>query len=276
MWYCLYRMRLIEYPLRPGVMLRGLLAEPSSSARRHLVVCVHGFERCATTEKKFTAISEALVERGHAVLRLDAEGCGISDGSFETMTVGQQAEQMGKVIDSLVSTDVLCSFIGHSLGACVVAEALQCLDPVRLGRVVLFGPALDQASLRRYWFVTAEMKKQDASALVTWEQYRTHLDEHAYQQDCALPIRLVKTHRLGDAYFQEVKDRDYSPLFKTIPAEQFLVVHGEQDTAVPLASVSVSSKRLIVPGGDHDLERPDWVESWLPTVVDFFESVGAE
>ena len=265
-------MRLIAYPLRPKVMLRGLLAEPEGVSQKHLVVCVHGFERFTTAEKKFTVLSETLVKQGHTVLRIDAEGCGISDGTFETMTVAKQAQDLMNVINQLSTEEWSYSFVGHSLGACVIAECLsQISDLQRLRSLILFGPALDQAALRRYWFVISDMKQKDPACVVTWENHRAYLDEAAYQQDAALPIHQLKTHRLGPAYFQEVKDRDYTSLLQRVPQERILIVHGDQDPAVPISSVHLASQRLVISGGDHDLERPDWVEAWLPVVTRFVD-----
>jgi hypothetical protein len=49
-----------------------------------------------------------------------------------------------------------------------------------------------------------------------------------------------------------------------------LHVHGEFDLSAPPESLGTEfPNRIIVKGGDHDLERPDFWEQWFPKAVEF-------
>jgi hypothetical protein len=61
---------LLEMPNNKNQNLRGIISTPDNQIQGG-VICLHGFERCSTTEKKFKALSDSLVKKKIAVLRLD-------------------------------------------------------------------------------------------------------------------------------------------------------------------------------------------------------------
>ena len=80
---------------------------------------------------------------------------------------------------------------------------------------------------------------------------------------------MMKENYIRPDYYLEAKDLDFSHSFDSLK-EKILHVHGECDLKVPLESLSVEfPNRIIVSGGDHDLERPDFWEQWFPKAIDF-------
>lgn len=62
--------QLLEFLNGENKILRGILALPNKEIHK-TIICLHGFERCSSTEKKFKTLSDSLVEKKAAVLRLD-------------------------------------------------------------------------------------------------------------------------------------------------------------------------------------------------------------
>ena len=78
---------------------------------------------------------------------------------------------------------------------------------------------------------------------------------------------MTKEHWLGNSYFLENLDQDYNNDLKKI-SQRIFVVHGDRDDKVPIKSNSIKPN-IVVSGGDHDLQRPDMIEQWLPQVIKF-------
>jgi pimeloyl-ACP methyl ester carboxylesterase len=261
--------QLIEFPNNEGVYLRGILLLPDSEVLS-TVICLHGFERCSTTEKKFKALSDDLVEKDTAVLRLDFSGCGLSDGDFRFTTVERQAEDLLEAVRKLKNNigDLKINFVVHSLGACVLATKIGELSD-QIGKIVLIAPALNQKELLRYWFVTSKMKKSNSEVEITWHNYRQYLDEDAFLKDSSRNNRMTKLNYIEAKYFLENKDVDFSDRFQDLNS-RILHVHGLKDKAVPIESLSLNfDNQIIIENGDHDLERPDQFEQWKDEAVDF-------
>ena len=50
-------------------------------------------------------------------------------------------------------------------------------------------------------------------------------------------------------------------------------IHGNKDDKAPLENLNVEFKnKIIIKGGDHDLERPDMMEQWIKNAVDFIKN----
>jgi pimeloyl-ACP methyl ester carboxylesterase len=260
---------LIEFINQEKQKLRGILSSPDDQIQK-LVICLHGFERCASTEKKFTLLSDRLAQNGSAVLRLDFLGCGLSDGDFRLTTIDRQAEDLVfifKEITKQLQQDKISVF-AHSLGACVLARTIDELQS-KIDKVVLIAPALNQKDLMRYWFVSSENKKTGSKTEITWENYRQYLDETSFQEDCKKTNKMVKSDYIDSKYFLENKDLDFSSKFDGIK-NKVLHIHGSKDTAVPIQSLNVIfDHQIIIPEGDHDLEKPNYRDKWLVPTIEF-------
>jgi pimeloyl-ACP methyl ester carboxylesterase len=259
-------MKLIEFG-DDGV-LRGILQNPGKGSPQG-VVFVGGFERLGTAEPKFRDLSNLLYDSGVPSLRFDFSGLGLSEGEFKGSTLDRWVHELGQAYDALVShtgiSDVY--IVAHSLGACIAGKLIE-ERPESIRGGVLIAPALNQRDLMRYWFVTSQNKK-NPNVEVSWNNYKGLLDEDAFQSDCNNPDKASKFNIIGSAYFIGSNSKDYSDLFHGLE-NSFLHVHGSKDAAVPLESVSVKFKeRLIVSGGDHDLEKFDHRTTWTKSALDY-------
>lgn len=261
--------KLLEFPNKEGQNLRGILTFPSGEIVKS-AVCLHGFERCSTTEKKFKTLSDILVKKMVATLRFDFSGCGLSDGDFSLTTIDRQGDEFLNALKKLKkeTKNQKINVVAHSLGACVLANKIEEAKS-QIEKIILIAPALNQRGLLRYWFVTSQMKKLNPDIEITWQNYKEYLDKNAFMEDCQRKNRMTKANYIGASYFLEEKDLDFSELLKD-PDLNILHIHGSKDIAVPMESLNIRfENQIIVEGGDHNLEKPDKMEEWKNKAADF-------
>lgn len=261
--------KLLEISNGENQNLRGIISMPDDQIQKG-VICLHGFERCSSTEKKFKALSDSLVEKMMAVLRLDFSGCGLSDGDFRFTKIEKQADDFVIALRNLKSEigQERINVVAHSLGACILATKI---DEVKdeIEKIILIAPALNQKDLMRYWFVTSQMKKSNPEIEITWQNYKQYLDESAFQKDCERTDKMTKANYIEPKYFLEAKDFDFSNKFDSLK-DKILHIHGSKDIAVPIESLNITfDNQIIIENGDHDLEKPNQLEQWKNKAVDF-------
>lgn len=254
--------KLINFQNSLGGLLRGILVDANSKKG---VICLHGFERNASAEPKFKFLSDSLAKKGISSFRFDYAGTGISDGNFSDMTVEKMVGDLESAIktfkDETKITEI--GLVAHSLSACVVGEYLKKRNDLPY-KVVLLAPALNQKELLRYYFSTNSNKDKE----ITWQNYRESLDEEKFLEDSKKNNKIAKAHYISNKYFLENLDRDYSEYFKDYSS--VLLVHGDEDSKVPLESLNIDfPNKVIVKGGDHDLEKPDMIKQWLDKTTNF-------
>ena len=260
--------KLIEFQNNKNENLRGILTLPDGEVKK-AVICLHGFERAGTTEKKFKKLADQLAGKSIATLRFDFSGCGLSDGNFRLTTIDNQSKEFAQAIKLLEQETEKheISVVAHSLGASVLATQIENLKD-KLEKIILIAPALNQRDLLKYWFVTSQMKKSNPEVEINWNNYKDHLDEDVFQKDCAQGDKMTKTNNINPEYFLAAKDLDFSEKFKDM--DNVLLIHGTKDPAVPLASLNVDFKnQVLVENGDHDLEKPNQFEQWIDKAVEF-------
>ena len=261
--------RLIEFKNQNGEILRGIITSPDDKPRAGAIF-LQGFERNATVEKKFKSMASGLAKNSIASLRFDAAGCGLSDGDFSKITINNRAQELLRAVKFFEkeSGGMKIDFMVHSLGACVLAKALNDLKS-QTGKIVLIAPALNQKDLMRFYFVRDSMNQKGEQIKITWDNYKQYLNEDKFLQDCARAGKMTRENYINPDYFLETKNMDFSRSFDEVK-DKILHIHGECDLSVPLESLNVQfPNRIIVPGGDHDLERPDLWAQWFPQAVDF-------
>lgn len=261
--------QLLEISNGENQNLRGIISMPDDQIQKG-VICLHGFERCSSTEKKFKALSDSLVEKMIAVLRLDFSGCSLSDGDFRFTTIEKQADDFVIALRNLKSEigQQRINVVAHSLGACVLATKIDEIKD-EIEKIILIAPALNQKDLMRYWFVTSQMKKSNPEIEITWQNYKQYLDESAFQKDCERTDKMTKANYIDSKYFLEAKDFDFSNKFDFMK-DKVLHIHGSKDIAVPIENLNTKfGNQIIIENGDHDLEKPNQLEQWRNKVVDF-------
>jgi hypothetical protein len=222
-----------------------------------------GFERSATTEKKFKKLADELIKNNISSFRFDYAGTGLSDGDFSKNTVKRMTDDFKRAYKKIKKFETI-SVVAHSLSGCVIAAALK--NNNNFHRIVLIAPALNQKNLLRYWFVAQNFKNKK----ITWDNFRRYLSEPAFLADCRKRGKMTKSNCISPDYFLENKDKDYSEYFAGL--DNVLLIHGDKDDKVPLKSLNIEFKnKIIVKGGDHDMERPDMFKQWIKKAVNFID-----
>jgi len=109
----------LTFPGSSGEALAARLDTPAGSPRAYAL-----FAHCFTCSKDIFAaarISEALVERGFAVMRFDFTGLGASEGEFANTNFSSNVEDLKRAADYLRENHSAPELIiGHSLGGAAV------------------------------------------------------------------------------------------------------------------------------------------------------------
>lgn len=253
-------------------LLRGILVMPETRNQvENFVLFLHGFERVATSEKKFKVFADKLAAAGIASFRFDFSGCGLSEGDFYGTTVARRVSESNAALAILKEKCSLrhVAVVAHSLGAAVLARQMENNSMTAPAALVLLAPALNQKDLLRYWFVQNLLSGKNPEPCIDWSNYVSYLDEKEFQSDCAKEVRMTAANYIAREYYLENKEVNYK-VIPAVPADRVLWVHGNADTKVPRESVREKFLHaIVVQKGNHDLERPDMFEQWIDHAVDF-------
>lgn len=237
-----------------------------------LVLCLSGFESASSTGKKFKILADNLVNQGMDTVRLDFQGHGLSDGEFRQTTVQSRLIDAKKIIEEVIKQKNYQELIiiAHSLGGCVANELLEEINlKIPITKMVLFAPALNLKELLRYLFVKKQMRKINPTTEITWENFKVYLKEEEFLNDCQQKDKMTKMNYIDFAFFLENKNKDYFNNLQT-RAENILLIQGDKDKTVPGKSLpDIFPNKIIVLGGDHNLERPDMMNQWLEKTLNF-------
>ena len=118
------------------------LPEVQPGEKVPLVILCHGFGGNSRGEL-FDDISSDLLADGIATLRFDFNGHGKSEGAFENMTVPNEIEDLGHVIEWAEGEKWVksISLLGHSQGGVVASMAAGALGSGVISGLVLMAPA---------------------------------------------------------------------------------------------------------------------------------------
>jgi len=263
--------KLVEFKNNRNDILRGVYTFSENNNSENCVICLSGFERIATTEKKFKKIADEISKNSISVLRFDFTGCGLSDGDFRNTTLDSLTEDFAKAVEYLEEKGFRkFSIVAHSLGCLVAANQIEQIKN-KVEKIILLSPALNQKDLLRYWFVVNKIKKEKSNIEIAWNNYKQYLNEDEFLKDCRKINKTTKTNFINPDYFLQCKDIDLSGNFKLF-LDKTLHIYGSKDIIVPLESVSVNFlNQIIIDGGDHDLEKPDYIKQWLEKAVKFLK-----
>lgn len=263
--------KFVEFKNSRNDILRGIYTSPENNNFQNCVICLSGFERSATTEKKFKKVADEISKNPMPVLRFDFTGCGLSDGDFRNTTLNSLTADFARAVQYLEEKGIKkFSIVAHSLGCLVVANQMEQMKN-KVEKIVFLSPALDQKDLLRYWFVVNKMKKEKLDIEITWHNYKQYLNEDEFLEDCRKTDKIIKANFINANYFLECQNIDLSDNFKLF-SEKTLHIHGDKDVIVPLESININfSNQIIIEGGDHDLEKPNQMKQWLEKAVEFLK-----
>jgi len=237
---------------------RGILVDKNTD---NIIIMIGGFERTATTEKKFKKLADNV---NISSFRFDYSGIGLSDGDFSNITISSMTVELKNVLNELSKDYKNFIVFAHSLSACVIHN-------FDFEKNILISPALNQKELLRYYFVLSDPKLKDVKGKIDWSNYRNYLNEDDFLKNCELKNKMTKNNYIFPSYFLENKNIDYSKLIKR--QDNILHIHGDKDDKVPIESLNIKfNNSIIVKNGDHDLERPDMMIQWEQKAIEFIEN----
>lgn len=253
--------KLLEFKNQRDNIIRGILVENDS--KDHIAVMLGGFERATSTERKFKLLADELVKNEIASLRFDVADMGLSDGDFYKMTMQTIANDLLAVVENLKTLGFKkVSFVGHSQAACAVSLLLK---EIEFEKLVLLAPALNQDELQRLWFA----QEKNPLEKIGWNNYREKLDEEEFQKAISQDV-ITKSHLLNAQFKQMNSNLNYEENFKEYDLNRILVVRGDGDKVCPIESLAIEfPNKILVEGGDHDMEKPGMIEQWLRDVIIF-------
>lgn len=197
------------------------------------------------TGSKATALEAYAQERGHAFVRFDYQGHGVSSGDFRDGTIGTWAEDAVAVLDAVTEGPQI--LVGSSMGGWIMLLAALA-RPDRVRALVGIAPAPDFTE-RLMW------ARMDAEARATLERDGEWRQPSLYD-DAGYPITKAliedgRRHLLLD-----------QPL--ALPPVPVRLIHGQRDPDVPwqtsldlAAAITHDDVRItLVKDGDHRLSRP--------------------
>ncbi|MER6531930.1 alpha/beta fold hydrolase [Streptomyces sp. NPDC001508] len=215
-----------------GLHLAGTLVSPDTPASRG-VVLVHGGGVTREEGGFFTRLATGLAESGVTSLRFDMRGHGESEGRQEELTLTAILNDIRVSIAHLRNATATqeITLLGASFGGGVCAY-YAAKRPVDLSRLVLFNPQLDYKwrtiDTRSYWV-------DDSIS----EEAAQQLTEHGF-------IQFTPTLRHGRPLLNEVFWLHPYEVLGEVQAPT-LIVHGTQDTFVPIGSSRSAVQKFRAP-----------------------------
>ena len=244
------------YILDDGIRLNAALEMPeNASGPMPLALIIHGFTG-HTEEPHITAVAKSLRQSGIATLRVDMYGHGKSEGTFRSHTLYKWLTNALTVIDYARGLDFVTDLylIGHSQGG-LTAMLAAGMKHDQIRALVALSPACMIPQAAREGTLLGQSFDPDhiPDTLPSWNN--DILDGNY--------VRVAQT-----IHVEEAIDRYDGPV---------LVVHGDQDTAVPVRFGREAAQRYkhatlkIIPGDTHCYDRhlsmvTDSVTSWLKSL----------
>ena len=244
------------YILDDGIRLNAALEMPeNASGPMPLALIIHGFTG-HMEEPHITAVAESLRQSGIATLRVDMYGHGKSEGTFRSHTLYKWLTNALTVIDYARGLDFVTDLylIGHSQGG-LTAMLAAGMKHDQIRALVALSPACMIPQAAREGTLLGQSFDPDhiPDTLPSWNN--DILDGNY--------VRVAQT-----IHVEEAIDRYDGPV---------LVVHGDQDTAVPVRFGREAAQRYkhatlkIIPGDTHCYDYhlsmvTDSVTSWLKSL----------
>ena len=218
------------------IRLHAKLEQPVQSGKCPLLILFHGLTG-HMEEAHIRAVSKTACDIGFAVLKVDLYGHGMSEGKFEDHTIFKWFGNAMTVIEYAQSLDFVSDLYisGHSQGGLLAMMAAGA-RPDDFKALIPLSPAI---------LIPECARKGDLLGMFRFDP--DHIPELFEAGGLRLKGNYFRTAQLIHA--EDFIDKYQKPV---------LIVHGDQDEAVPLqysvdATARYQNCRLaVIPGDDHD------------------------
>ena len=241
----------------PGEKTAVVLAMPNC-ATDEIVLLVHGFMSNKNSETNLI-LTQRLLEKGIATIRLDIFGHGESDGPLNQLTLSRCLHQIDGVMKWIQNNGyVKVSMVGSSFGGLISIHTAEKYPDLR--RLALKCPVSNYPTIWQNRLSTSGMSRWKEEGLLTF------MTEDGKAQ-------------LAYGYYEDLLRYDTYATAGRMKTPT-LVVHGDADVDVPvdqsirlfdtLRLTNDQKQLVIIPGADHAfskqddfLKMVDAVDDWL-------------
>lgn len=210
--------------------LHGIIETAKPRTQQPVIILMNGFLDTMETEAK-KSLAAALLKEGYVIVRFDyTYGFGQGSGEVSEFTLTNMVQDTERVIDHVMRRGYVVPekifLIGHCFGA-MGAILLAAFDERVSGVVGLSTP---------YWF-----EDTDVTRLTEREKARMRLKRYFHLQS----KNLGREVRIDYTFFEDGVKKDMARAVRNLQ-QPLLLIHGAQDTSIPLANAQEIYKR--VPG----------------------------
>jgi hypothetical protein len=237
-----------------GNKLCGILANPTSSKEKPVMILCHGF---STSKDSFTNIrlEKILNKKGISTFRFDFFAHGESEGSFEDITVSEAVDDILNAIKSLKELGYSkIGLVGSSFGG--IAGVIAASKTDNLFILALKSPVSGDLDK-----LVAQETKQE---IETWKEKGFIYYTSSEGRKLKLNYSFIEDAEKVNGYEAAQKIK--------IPT---LIVHGAHDESIPieqskkLVDLIENSRLEIIEGADHRYSKAEDFEKMLDLISKF-------
>lgn len=188
-------------------------------------------------------------------IRFDYFGHGVSSGEFTDGTVTRWADDVGRVIDALTSSDVI--LVGSSMGGW--ASLLTAVSHPRVTALILINPAPDFTE-KMIWAGWDDARREILVTDGVVYEPSDYGDPYAYSKV------LIEDGRARQMLDAPIK---FDGPIRILQGEQDSVVPWEYSQKIIDVVTSKDVRYTLVKGGDHSLSRPQDLKLLTQTADEF-------
>ncbi|MBO3839941.1 MAG: alpha/beta fold hydrolase [Thermoproteota archaeon] len=223
------------------------------------VVFSHGFTgNKIETHRLFVRAARKMSKEGFVAVRFDFRGSGESDGEFEEMTISSEVSDLNAVLNFLASRMEIIrekmGLVGLSLGG-VVSILTAAQNPIVKAVCTWSSPA--------YLRLLSSLRDSFGADLSQIEK--------GY-------VDLPSGYRIGRMFFEDALKHDIINSCARISPRPMLIIHGSQDSVVPVEHARMlydgagePKKIVIIEGADHTFNRREWEDKVIELTIEWFK-----
>lgn len=240
-----------------GLKLKGVVHIPKRRLGSVGLVALHGFPgHMRGSAKDFCANLE---KRGILCMRFDFSGTDSSEGKFENKLMSQEVKDTRSAIDFLMKHYPVDRLVlqGHSTGA--IDAALYASHDLRIDRLIISGGLAHLNKAAHYDFTDEQVRDFWTKGYIRYNS----------------PGKWYHGKKLKKGFYDEFFTLKIPESIKRF-RKPLLIIHGEEDTAVPvnnafeLYKIARKPKKLVtIKGAGHGFEQKSHKLAYFRSILKF-------